>query len=302
MTMRLYPLALVVLLAGCGNTHPAALQATPQPTRGVTSSPSPLPNSVPDAEACPPGDPVHLAEDQPTVTDAFVCTDEVKAVPGDGMWDFRIVKRITGGLVELLQVYATADAAPGNGACTLDLPSPRTVWLHSDKDTVAVRAPHSPCSKPTAEGIKAYDALTFEVVWEKKTRQMQTELSVSSQCSDSYKDTLSLDEQYSPGRTNSRTSPMPVSGSVSVCIYKVQADEQGDRIGHLTGHHTLTAAQVDQLNRGLAKVTVDPTCSRHEHTSFALLPGQLVIALGGCAVSQDSDWWRAGDDVRLAVR
>ncbi|MCU1593153.1 MAG: hypothetical protein JWO12_545 [Frankiales bacterium] len=298
-----------LLLAGCGNASVAARSEGPSsPPAAPTFSPSPLPGTVPESQACPNLEPEHLPSDQDTVTDAFICEQGARTVPGDGIWSFSSVKRLTSGLNELLRAYSKPDDTtqpPGGAVCSAVGTSPLTVWLHSDRGTSAVRATREVCGEPTKEAAAAYAALSTTVVSETKLQQVQSQLSIDSKCPEAYKDVLSLEEQDGRKQENSRTLPTPVSGRASVCTYTVEVDKDGDRVGRLTKHHDLDAEQLKTLNEALTHVKVDGTCSRHDQTGFALLdtgkPDPLFIALGGCAVQENHDWWRAGEDVRAAV-
>lgn len=308
MSVRLPSVLLMLVVVGCGNSPTAVVRNAPQlPSGSPTSSPLPVPVSVSADAACPKQDPTHLQANQVNVTDAFVCREVDRKVPGDGVWLFQVVRRVTSGLNPLLAAYNAPDAGPaGPGvACTAELPDPLVVYLHSDTGVRAVRAPWTECRKPTTEAASAYLASRTTVVWEKKDRQTQTQMSIDSACSDAYKDTLALDETYNPNRTNDAALPTALSGPVSVCTYRVQPDAQGDRIGHLDGHRSLTAEQILAINSAITHVRVDPRCSRHQQTRFALLStgrgDPTVVALDGCAISQSNRWWRADADLRSAL-
>ena len=77
------------------------------------------------------------------------------------------------------------------------------------------------------------------------------------------------------------------------------------RFGQLDAHRILTGEDLGAVNTALGLVRSDPSCSRQEHTRFALLTAggiaETVVALDGCAVSQGSGWWRADDQLRTAV-
>jgi hypothetical protein len=284
------------LLAGCGQQHgdrTADLRAT--------TSPSPLASSVPESTACPKQEPVHLDSSQGPFTDAFLCTSELRNVPGSGQWDFRVVRRVTGGLDALLQVYAEPDAkVPGNVICTLELPNPRVLWLHGDK-VVAARAPRDVCSKPTRDARAAFEALTTSEVWAEKNRQVTSQQSLDSGCSDSWKDMLSIDEEFG-GPKQTSPQPRPLGAGTWACLHDVKTDGN-ERVGKLASSRVFAAQQLKDLNAALAKADVDPSCKRSTHTRFALLLARQAsyatyVALDGCAVQQDGGWWRAGDDHR----
>jgi hypothetical protein len=293
----------IVLLASTGNATKSKLTAGP--TEPTTSS-SPLPSSVPLDQACPSSSQTqHLDADQEPVTDAFVCTYEDKPVPGDGIWGFRVVLRVTGGLEELLRVYATPDDRSSiEGGCTADLPSPLVVFLHSTDSTHAVRSPVTPCHKPIPAARDAYEALTTVEIWSRKETHIQTQQSIDTHCVDTYKDIIEMYAEGSAPPHRSSTTPTPLEGTLTVCRYTVVKDAQGDRIGHLASAGKLDATVFDDA---LAKVTVDDTCSTTEHTRFALINGSrgpsVVVAIDGCAVYEDQvGYFRGTDELRRLLQ
>jgi hypothetical protein len=285
-------LAVVLLVAACGQ---GAGHDVLVPAAAPSTSASPIAR----ADACPKQAGGHLPDQLGTVTRAYVCTSDVRAVPGDGEWQFDLVREVTGGLPELLKAYAAGDAAPTNGFCTLEAAAPLDVTLHADR-VVTARAPHNSCGKPSAEARAAYDALALTEVEAVKVRQVQTEQSKASGCPDRYKDIMSVDEKYG-GKGSTTGDPRPQKAPLLVCTYVVEVDPQGDRIGRLTATRTLAQPAVDEVNAALGQVTVDTTCSRHEHTRFVILGGGVEIALDGCGVQQDNDWWRGTEALRQAV-
>lgn len=126
---------------------------------------------------------------------------------------------------------------------------------------------------------------------------MQSQLSVDTGCSDSYKDVLAIEAGETP-RTASPPHPRPVAAGALACTYDVASDLPE---GRLRSGRQLTDDEVARLDRGLATATVDATCTRTGHTAFAVVSTSgsgVVVALDGCAVQQDSRSWRVGDDVR----
>jgi hypothetical protein len=227
-------------------------------------------------------------------------------VPSDGVWTFQVVRRVTGGLDPLLAAYAVPDAGPAapGTACSAVAWASLAVFLHNASGVRAVRAPQDDCGGPTSAARTAYESVTTTVVWEKKTRQIQSQQSVDSSCPDQFKDMLAIDEQFqSSGR--SPAAPRPVAAPALECTYRVVVDAQGDRVGHLQSHRTLTADQLAAVNGALSHLRADPTCSRHEQTRFAVLgmtrEPTTYVAVDGCAVAQDSGWWRAGDNLRATL-
>lgn len=291
MFARTARLAVLLLIAACGQGAGKNV-LVPRAEPSISASP------ITRAMACPKQQDEHLPDHLGAVTRAYVCTVDFRAVPGDGEWQFDLVREVTGGLPELLKAYAVGDAAPTNGACTADLPSPLDVVLHADK-VVTARAPHNGCTKPSAEARATYDALRLVEVEATKVRQVQTEQSAVSGCPDHYKDVMAFAERFGESKAPIGDA-RPLRVPAQACTYVVEVDAQGDRIGKLTGSRELNQAAVERINAALKRVVADPTCSRHAHTRFVIVNG-LEVALDGCGVQQDSDWWRGTDALRSAV-
>lgn len=296
MRMRfLAVLACVAVLSGCGETPVQTLGAEGTATPFVAPSYAP----VSKQEACPDGEPVHLPAETGTIEAAYVCRSDYRPVPGDGEWSFDVVRGITDRLDELVQVYATADA-PRSGVCTTELPDPLVVYLHGAR-TLAVRAPLNACGKPTQAARAAYEALVTTVVSETKANRGRSQVSIDTGCSDDYKDMLALEEPIESSAPPAAT-PEPLDGNARACIYTVRGTED---VGHLSSTRTFTAGQLAELNEALAGSRADSSCSRHGHTRFTLIPGgqgmTTLVALDGCAVQQDTGWWRATDRLRQLI-
>jgi hypothetical protein len=253
-------------------------------------------------DACPQRDSSeHLAEDQAPVTDAFVCTYVERAVPGDGIWSFRVAMRITGGLDHLLDVYATPNAPRGSRMCTLDLPNPLVVFLHTADSTAAVRSPVNACGKPIGEAKAAFEALELKEVGSHKEQQVQSEQSQATGCTDQYKDVVQMYAEN--GRPdNASATPIPLTGTLKVCRFRVVPDKDGDRIGQLESGGTVDLTAFDQA---LADSSLDDTCSTTEHTRFALVTGarggDVVVALDGCALYEERAGYFRGTDALRAL-
>lgn len=293
---------LVGALAGCaGGTAGVPLRTEPS----GTVSPSTMTSTVTTVDdACPEQEAEHVPPAL-EVTDAYLCGTDVRAVPGDGQWQFRTVRRVTGDLSALIKAYEVADAGVTNGACTSDLPSPRVVWLHTRSATVAARAPRDRCGKPTREARQAYDALPTQEVRSVEERQVASQLSVDSRCSDAYKDMIAIeDEDGAPKQT--QALPTPIGVGARLCSYEVRPDESGMRVGHLRAARVLSREQLDAFNAELRRAELDPTCSRQRHQHFALVVREAsglstLVATDGCAVQQDGGWWRATPQLRALV-
>jgi hypothetical protein len=290
----------VVVLASPGSTTRSHLVTAP--------TASSLPSPVPPDQACPAMPSVHLSEDQPPVTDAFICGEESQPVPGDGIWLVRYVKRVTGGLDAVLAAYKKPDfqrgSDPGLEVCDMVLIISPDLYLHSSAGVVAVRPPTDACHHPQGDARRALSALTTETVWTQNDRRIQTQQSTDTHCVDAYKDVIEMYAEGSGPPHRSSTTPTPLQGQLTVCRYTVVKDDQGDRIGHLDGAGQLDAAVFDNA---LAKVRVDDTCSTTDHTSFALVRASrgpsIVVALDGCAVFEDQvGYFRGTNELRRLLQ
>jgi hypothetical protein len=300
--MSMKPLLLAALcaslVAGCGQSTVVHDSVLP-----VAASPTYAP--ITPAEACPAAKAEHLPADYDELPKAYVCRQEERKVPGDGEWTFDVAFGVTSGLPELIEAYKAPDEkTPPNVACALVMYVLPVVYLHGQR-LISAAAPKGQCSGPTPEAGKAYGALGLTELGATKNRRQRSELSLSSGCSDQYKDMIALEEEMG-GPTRSAAKPGQLVGATHVCIYDVVPDSDGDRIGQLSLARSLSAAELNQVNSALEASTKDPTCSRHEHKQFALLwsppnGSYTLVAVDGCAVQQDGGWWRGTDRLRELV-
>jgi hypothetical protein len=288
----------VGLSAGCA--QPVSTGSPPPATPVEDTSPPYGPISA--ADACPAVAPVHLPDAGPSPTQAYVCVQLFRKVPGDGEWQFSVVKGVTSGLAAVMRAYRTPDAPLTAGACTADYRNPLVIFLPGSRP-LAVRAPRDGCGQPSGAAVRAYEALgTVELTATKLTR-VTSQLAQTSGCSDMYKDMLAIEESLGNPRQTSKV-PSPVELGDELCIYTVTLDPHGYRFAWLSSARQLSRTDVDRINSALAGATVDASCSRHQHTRFALLGiggATTLVALDGCAVQQNGGWWRATDRLRALV-
>jgi hypothetical protein len=292
---------IVVFVTGCAG--PGLTRAAPgvaTSSASVATGPSNAPVSAVDA--CPGGAPIHLPDDVAAVTQGYLCVRETRPVPGDGEWQFSVVKGVTSGLDAVVRTYRTPDAPLTNGACTADDRDPRVLFLRGSR-TLAVRAPQDGCGQPSGTAVRAYEALGTVELSATKLKRVASQLAQTSGCSDMYKDMLAIEESLGHARQTSNL-PSPVELGDELCIYAVTQDAHGYRFAWLSSARQLSRTDVDRINSALAGATVDASCSRHQHTRFALLGiggATTLVALDGCAVQQDGGWWRASDRLRALL-
>ena len=260
----------VAVIAGCTSSKSHAAGGIP--CLGCGSQ------KVTGPPECPTADDVHLPKNFGPVSAAYVCRIERRTVDGEGKWEFLVVRKVTGGLDHLLDVYATKDAKPTDGMCLMVLFDPRVVWLHGSK-TLAVRAPQDGCQQPTSEGMAAFDALTFTTVSATKVRQVESELAQGSGCGETYKDELAI--QAADGYPKERAAkPVKVGpATVRVCQYELKGAQSQTPDGHLIGIKHLSHAEVAALDKALARARVDASCDEGAGTRFAVIRGHKSTTL-----------------------
>lgn len=253
---------------------------------------------------------VPLPADVGTITDAFICDTTRRVVPGNGEWLFQEARRITGGLDELLQVYAKPDELPTPDAswrvhCPWNLTHPQLVWLHG-RSVIAVRPPLDGCGKPISEADAALRALTTEGVAVEPVRQLTSQLSLDSGCdqeAENFMANRDYDSTIEP--PVAAPEPLPLKPHL-VCTYR-QGGPEGD--WQLAAATRFEPAQVARFNSALQGSRVDPVCRRGGETMFTVLyladeDGEFgtYVAADGCAVQQRGSYWRATEELRAQLR
>jgi hypothetical protein len=168
---------------------------------------------------------VRLPPDFGPVTDAFICSTTRKVVPDDGEWLFQEARRITGGLEELLPVYAMPDARPTptndtstvEQICPLSLSITPPIWLHGAA-VLAVRPPLGRCGNPIRGVYAALRRLTTQVVVSEPVRQVSSQLSIDSGCPIRARTSCPSTPNSASHRRASRRSRCPSSRTWSVPI------------------------------------------------------------------------------------
>jgi hypothetical protein len=243
----------------------------------------------------------HLPADVGPITAAYLCEVVDRSVPGDGVWQYQVVREVTGGLPALEEALAVPDAPRNSGMCTLQFDIGRPIWVVGQRSAL-VRVPLDGCGHAVQGAKDVLEQLPTKVVSEKRTRQMETQTAVDSGCSQDFKDMLRVES--ADNRLPDVEAPPQLDESMrwTVCRYDVVSQDGGG--GSLTSADRLTPKQVTRLNAALAASHADPSCRRDDHTRFATVidvDGSnywLDVALDGCAVQRGSDWWRADPEVR----
>jgi len=265
------------------------------------------------ATACPGWDPEeHVWEARrlprlPTnfgaVTDAFICETTVKTVPGDGEWFYQEARRITGGLDELLAVYALPDEPRGTSqtiACPTTWQILPPLWLHG-RSVLGVRAPAERCGSSTDLAWAAARSLTTEVVASEPLRLFRSQLAVDSWCWQSWEG-VGLGSARD-GQSPSSERPQTLSPQTEwACTY-----ERSGNTLKLVGTTHLDPGKIAEINVALQQSTTDASCDPRAGTRYTVVEpsGEVnvdtYVALDGCGVLQGDQWWRATDELRALL-
>ena len=305
---------LIAVVSGCGSAASPPAEAdlrVPAPTPG-SGEPIELwtdrtrfdwpGSSEVFAAHCPSDEAEHL-DGGVDVGDVVVCTTEIRRVEGDGSWRYGIVRRVTGGIDELLRTYAEPDDDTEVDVCTANYVDPGLVWIKdADRVISTVRAPTDRCH-PLEDASAAFNGLTTVLVAEERLDQTASQLSNDTSCPDDWLDVLARPLEAPP--TDQPATPWPLDGGRLVaCSYEVMT---GSEHGRLIAGRTLRPAERAEVDRELAAATIDASCVREGQSRFVVLAASAgfvqhtYIALDGCAVQQNSASWRGSGALRALL-
>ena len=143
--------------------------------------------------------------------------------------------------------------------------------------------PTDECANPREEARTALEALPFRVLSETRVRQLESQQSIDSGCSEFWKDELTIDAGHAkPGPA---TPLWPTPAALRVCIYDTSRSTE-DLVGQFASGRTLTGDAAKTLSDALGKAGPATACST-PHARFAVVnldsTGQrAVAALDGC--------------------
>ncbi len=152
------------------------------------------------------------------------CLFEMQPVPGDGEWMFRIEQRAESGLDALASALRLpSQTADPNQGCLAIGYVPIILTVTDDKGRqLHPSVPQTGCGAPQQAAVDAINALPWTTVGTTKTRQVRSELEVSSGCSGSFKPVIPLVAAEGSG---SQTTTLDTSlGSLGVCRYELDTD------------------------------------------------------------------------------
>lgn len=243
----------------------------------------------------------HLPDGFGPIRSAYLCRTVDRKVPGDGVWQYQVVRRITGDLGRLQAVLEAADEAPTSGSCTAEFFVGPPIWVVGSHSAALVRVPLDACAHAVDNVVDEVLALPATKVSDERLQRVESQTALDSGCSESFKDLLRI--QAADGGTPRGASPPQLDPSTrwTVCRYRVVQRDGDVSTGTLESADRLTAGQLAAVDDALRRSTVDPTCRRDDHTRFATITGDgdwIDVALDGCAVQHGTSWWRADRRLR----
>jgi hypothetical protein len=220
---------------------------------------------------------------------AVRCESPVRAVPGDGEWQFAEAQRADSGLTGLLAALRLpSQSASADTICPLmALVLPPFALVDAGGKVISPLLPLTACGTPLTQVTQAIDALPWRTETDQRLNQTSTQAEIDTGCEGAYKYMFDHPVQGTPEPWSKVRRPMNPAPA-TVCVYAVQPRSPGDdiAIGTFTRGAKLSPAQQTTLASeiGNADETPAPGCAS-KATRFATLEGPgagLLVELDGC--------------------
>jgi hypothetical protein len=212
------------------------------------------------------------------------CRSDIRDVPGDGRWMVLVAERADTPAPDLLDLLGQPSNPRSGGACPAMLVVPPYFALVDPTGKALLPTiPTDECGFPREQARTALEALPFRALSEKRVRQLESQQSIDSGCSESWKDELVIEgERATPGPATP-VWPTP-SDALRVCVY----DTGGavEPVGRFASGRTITGDAARTLSEALDKAGPATTCAT-PHTRFAVVirdgaAQRAVAELDGC--------------------
>ena len=273
-------LALAMVAAGCGKVPSSGEPVWVEPVcpKDGALGPGPV---APGQEPTP----------RSVVPDGFVtawvlrCRTEIRDLPSKGRWSVIVTERADTDAAELVEQLRTPSDPRSTDACTLEMVvPPHFLLVDAAGNAFLPTMPTDGCGKPRAEARNLLNELAFRTLSEVPLNQVQSQGSVDTGCSDSWKDELTIvgtDARPAPAKPASFTP----TGSIRVCVY--DRISGGDLpVGQFSRAHTISGDAAAALVAALNNAGPAAACSA-PHTRFAVLSSNgtaswATVELDGC--------------------
>ena len=226
------------------------------------------------------------------------CVSETRPVRGDGEWLVAIHQEATSHLDALADALRLPTVQPPlfGGACPAIAYAPIVLQATDTAGrTIYPYIPLDACGVPLLAVTDAIDALPWTDVSTTKIRRVQSDLAVTSGCSDQWKPMIGLTADDNGTRVTA-LDPAPAGRPLRVCHYDLDTDPANAmpgangtmyRVGILVGASTMDAAAGGEFLAAVASAPKATACAQPE-APFAVVfppeePGATVtVERGGC--------------------
>jgi hypothetical protein len=248
---------------------------------------------LPSTHGCPAPDGATPLPADAVLVSVERCRSEIRPVPSDGQWEFRIDERATANLAPLAAALRRPSEPIGaHTICDLMLHAQPVITVTDQLGhQITPVVPQTACGAPMPAVIQALNDLTWVTVATTKLGQVQTELEITSGCPGGYKQMVALEASMDRGEV-ARPQPVPTTAAqLRVCRYDLDPSSlvvTNIHGGDLVAASTLNGSAAHALLTAVADAPpVTGTCA-HPESAFVVVspPGggapNITIELSGC--------------------
>ena len=221
------------------------------------------------------------------------CRNEVRDVPGDGQWLFRIVDRATTDLAPLADALRRPSERNG-GICLAILNTAASITVTDQQGRrITPTLPQTSCDDVLPAVRQAINALVWVPIESTKLSQVQPELAISSGCAGSWKPTVALEASSGSNGPVHVKQFATTATTLKVCRYSLDPSPTGNdggdiRGGRLVAASTLDSAGAHALLSAVANAQrATGACAQRESPFAVVQPAAgdgvfITIELSGC--------------------
>lgn len=278
-SLTIVGLAAMLALTACGS--------------GVTSEPAAdAPAPVLAAVHCPTTTELPSAGQQPlpagfTAVSVLRCSDEVRAVSGQGQWWFRVEERADTDAAALLAALRRPDGQASAGMVCTDVAilPPYFALIDASGTAVRPRVPRNACAQPQREVLDALKSLPFQEATATRRHQEQSQESIDSGCGQMWTDAFAGDTLAHTRPAADRRIWSKTPDAVLICVWR-----SGTGMPTLESAGTVRGAALTALLGRLDRLSAASCAPRHQR--FAVLEyvrrgwydGAAYTELDGCGL------------------
>lgn len=195
------------------------------------------------------------------------CGDEVRDVPGDGKWWFRVEDRADTDAAALLAALRRPDRqAPAAAICAdVAFLVPYFALVDAAGNVVRPRVPRDACSEPQRAALDALTALPFRETAATRRHQEQSQQSIDSGCGQMWTDALAGDTLVHTRPAAARRIWAKTPDAVRICVWR-----PGPGMPELESAGTVRGPALTALLGRLDRLPAAASCGPR-HQRFAVL-------------------------------